>query len=132
MCGIYVNHWAVLIAGVAGTLIGTLWYSPVVFGKVWMKLLGISGPKSVARSYILGLISTIVLGYALAVVVALAGAAGVFSGALVGVLAWFGFAATVGLAPVLWEGRPFTVYLIDMGYYLIIFAVMGAIVAFGV
>jgi len=129
MCDIYINHWAVLIAGVVGTLIGTFWYSPVAFGKVWMKLLGITGPKSVARSYILGLLSTIVLGYALAVAVDIAGVVGSLSGALVGVLAWFGFTATVGLAPVLWEGKPFTVYLIDMGYYLISFAVMGAIVA---
>jgi hypothetical protein len=129
MCDIFINYWAVLIAGVVGTVIGGIWYSPFAFGKPWMRLLGITGPKSPAISYIFGLLSTIVMAYALAAVVDIAGVAGPFSGALVGVLAWFGYVATVGLAPTLWEGRPFTVYLINMGYYLVIFAVMGAIVA---
>ena len=35
-----VNLWAVLAAGVAAMIVGFLWYSPVLFAKPWMALMG--------------------------------------------------------------------------------------------
>ena len=34
------NWWAVLVAALAGYALGALWYSPLLFGKTWMKLEG--------------------------------------------------------------------------------------------
>ena len=36
-----VKLWAVLVAAVASVMIGSIWYSPPVFGTTWMKLAGI-------------------------------------------------------------------------------------------
>ena len=33
-----INYLAVLIAALASYVLGALWYSPVLFGKLWMKL----------------------------------------------------------------------------------------------
>ena len=35
-----VNLWAVLAAGVAAMIVGFLWYSPLLFAKPWMALMG--------------------------------------------------------------------------------------------
>lgn len=36
-----INWIAALVAGVAGFFVGGLWYSPVLFGKIWMAETGI-------------------------------------------------------------------------------------------
>jgi hypothetical protein len=129
MSGICVNHWATLIAAAAAMVIGAFWYSPLAFGKVWMKLSGITSPKGAVRGYIIGFISTIVMSYALSIVVDIAGAITPLSGAKVGAFIWLGFVATVNIGTFLWEGKSFLLYLINVGYYLVAFMVMGAIVA---
>ena len=35
-----VNVWTVLVAAVATMVVGFLWYSPALFAKPWMKLMG--------------------------------------------------------------------------------------------
>ncbi len=40
-----INYWAVLVAAVVSMVIGALWYSPVLFGKLWMKYSGLSDKK---------------------------------------------------------------------------------------
>ena len=35
-----VNYLAVLVGGLAAWAVGSLWYSPVLFGKIWQKELG--------------------------------------------------------------------------------------------
>ncbi len=39
-----VNYLAVLVAAIVGMVVGFIWYSPKVFGKMWMKLSGVN-PK---------------------------------------------------------------------------------------
>ena len=36
----YVNYGAVVVAALSTFLLGGLWYSPLLFGKVWMKANG--------------------------------------------------------------------------------------------
>lgn len=36
----YINVWAVLVAAVAFWALGALWYSPVLFGKIWQREVG--------------------------------------------------------------------------------------------
>ena len=39
--GLMMFNWpAILAATVAGMLLGALWYSPLLFGKAWMRALG--------------------------------------------------------------------------------------------
>lgn len=35
-----VNYWAVLVAGLLTFFLGGLWYSPVLFGQIWMQANG--------------------------------------------------------------------------------------------
>jgi hypothetical protein len=38
--GVQVNLLAIILAAVANILFGTLWYSPILFSKTWLKLVG--------------------------------------------------------------------------------------------
>jgi hypothetical protein len=37
-----INYLAVLVAALVSMVIGGLWYSPLLFGNIWMKLSGIT------------------------------------------------------------------------------------------
>jgi hypothetical protein len=127
MAEIHISNCAAVVAAIVGMTIGAFWYSPIGFGKVWMRLTGIEEPKGALRAFVVGLITMIMMSYSLAVCVDVFGAETLASGALVGGFIWLGFVATVTLGLVVWEGRRFSLYLINAGYYLVAFAVMGAI-----
>jgi hypothetical protein len=42
-----INYWAVLVGGVGAMVLGMIWYGPL-FGKNWMRLLGVDPKDSTA------------------------------------------------------------------------------------
>jgi hypothetical protein len=70
-----VNVWGVLLAAVSSMVVGSLWYTPAVFGKDWAKLTGVkldkmrgATPKAMAWMYGSVFVSSIVMAYVLAAV----------------------------------------------------------------
>ena len=53
----------------------------------------------------------------------------VVAGMTAGFWLWMGFIATVKLGGVLWEGKPWTLYGLDVAYYLVSLLVMSSILA---
>ncbi|MDP3734714.1 MAG: DUF1761 domain-containing protein, partial [Nanoarchaeota archaeon] len=132
-----INYLAVLVAAIAQYALGALWYS-VLFGKQWMKLNGMEKmdpkkmeemKKGVMWSYAGGLVSSLVMAYVLAHFVDYTEAATAAAGAVAGFWIWLGFIATVTLGMVLWENKPFKLYLLNNAYNLLGLVIMGAILA---
>ncbi len=121
--------WAVLVAALSGFLLGGLWYSPLMFARAWMALSGLSEERlrrdSPVRifgpSFLLALVSALVL--ALFLGPTATATFGLVAGALVGA----GWVATSMGVTYLFERKPLRLFLIDAGYHLVHFAVMGAI-----
>lgn len=135
MADVMVNYWAVLVAAIVSMVIGFVWYGPL-FGKTWMKLSGHTPKdmekakkKGMGKSYALMIVSTLVMSYVLAHFVDYAGAVTAWGGVVAGVWIWLGFIATVTLGKVLWEGKPWSLWVLDNAHYLVSLAVMGAILA---
>ncbi len=131
-----INLITVLIVTVIGMVLGMLWYSPMVFGKLWMKLSGINErkmkemkKKGMTTSYVAMFLGAFVMNYVLAYLVVLTGATDLATGAITGVWVAIGFVATVMLGSVLWEGKPLELYLINVTHYIVALAVAGAILA---
>ena len=126
---------AVIVAAVAKMAVGASWYAPKVWGAKWLALIGWSGAqmkqrqKRVARAYGVTFAGAILLAYFLAHCVAYMGAKTPAYGALVGAWVWLGFVATTSLSAYLFDGRPLKLYLITQGYELVVFALMGVILA---
>ena len=126
---LHINLWAVVGAGVARFIVGALWYSPVLFAKQWMSLSGIkeSQMTGMAKASTIDFIGGLVMAWVLAHAIRYAGAHGVGQGMMVGFFIWLGFIATLLLGSVLYEKKPFNLFLIHSSYTLLSCLIMGAI-----
>ncbi len=94
-----INYLAVGVAALVTFFIGALWYSPLLFGKLWLKAHGYSEEqmrKTAGRAYIVSLFCYVVMAFVLAVLVSYTGVSTVPQGAFLGLLVWIGFLATLG------------------------------------
>ncbi len=132
-----INYWAVVIAAVVNVILGWLWYGPL-FGKSWGKMSGVSmdkkpGSGTMAKGMVFMVIGSLLMAWILDHALIFANAylhtGGVSSGFMVGFFNWLGFVAPVTVGVVLWENKPWTLWFINAGYYLVALCLMGAILA---
>jgi hypothetical protein len=126
-------HWlAILGAAVAGFVVGGLWYGPL-FGKAWMKARGLSEEeckkdanmgKIFGTTFVLNLIAAFMLDHLYNTYDAPIG----FHHALViaGIIG-VGFITTSIGVNYLFSRLPRSLFLIDAGYWIVMYLVMGAI-----
>ncbi len=126
-----INYLAVIIAALSAFFVGWLWYGPL-FGKLWMKLNGFTeeglkeGGMSMPLMMLINYVATALAAFALALL--LSGHENSMSmGILAGILITIFWIGTNRLNDVLYERKPFKLYLINVGYNLVIYAIMGAI-----
>ena len=127
------NHLAILVSGVFLWVLGAAWYSPPLFAKPWMAALGITPDKANKKGLIPGMILSfvgdLILAFVLAHVVGWAHAETFGWGAFIGALLWIGFIAAPALPQGIYENRPFKLFAINTGYWLIGLIVVGGILA---
>lgn len=122
----------IILAAVAGFVLGGIWYSPPLFGHVWALESGTPETHNPDRKaqvrfftillVLLALVAA-VLGYALS----WRGAVGAIPGLRMGAVAALLAAAVVGM-DTLFERKRMMLFLINAGYYALSFCVMGMIV----
>jgi hypothetical protein len=124
-----INWLAVFTATISAFLLGGLWYSKKLFGTRWMQEIGLTEESIVqsntARTFGTTLVLQFIAATALAVFL---GAdsnwiSGLNSGALIGLL-WI---ATSYGTTYLFEQRSLYLFMINAGYNVVLFAIMGAI-----
>ncbi|MFA6908439.1 MAG: DUF1761 domain-containing protein [Patescibacteria group bacterium] len=126
-----VNWLAVLVTGLGYMVIGGLWYGPL-FQKPWMRLANVSEADAKAgagKAYVMMFIVALVSVFVLAMFVNAIGADTFDEGMLVGLLIWVGFVGTVLLNGVIFEKRPFALYVLNSGYNLVTLLVAGGVLA---
>jgi len=115
-----INYWAVLVAAVVAFVMGGLWYSPLLFGKAWVRLRGMDSaeagggqmrPAEILAELVRGLIVAVVLG---GLVVHL-GVVNSLSAISLGLAVWIGFQATSIVGSVIHEDYPWRLYAIHTG-----------------
>ncbi|MBS3131232.1 DUF1761 domain-containing protein [Candidatus Woesearchaeota archaeon] len=131
-----VNLVSVAAAAAAAYVVGFLYYSKALFAKKWVKLSGISekmmkkDPKvGMGKMIVLGALSTLVMAYVLALAMDVMKLTSLQAGLTAGFFAWLGFQATLTLGSVLYERKPFALYVLNNGHNLIALLVMGAVLA---
>ena len=139
-----VNVLAVLVCAIAAMILGFLWYGPL-FGKTWAELMGWGSmtaemlkekQKGATPGYIASFVGALVMAYILSHSIAfaasypaLASYANLQVGLTTGFFMWLGFVAPVTVGTVFWDGRPWRLWFINAGYYLVQLLVMGTILA---
>jgi hypothetical protein len=125
------NIWAVIVAALSTFLIGGLWYSPAVLGKVWMRENGFTEEslKGGNMAKIFGLAFFLALIAAINLAMFLGPENRPEMGALWGFAAGFGWVATFIGTHYLFERKSFTLFLINAGYSVVALTIMGVILA---
>lgn len=124
-----INWLAVVVATLASFMLGGLWYSKRLFGKAWMQEVGLTdelvnksnGARTFGGTFALQFVA------AVAFAALLEGGdwlAGLATGLWVGV---FWVASAYGVT-YLFEQRALRLWLINAGYYMVLYALMGAII----
>ncbi len=125
----FVNWFAVLGATVVTFLIGGLWYSPIVFGRLWIA--ENKFPSEGGRERNIGavfVVAFVLQWFCASMMAAVLGPNsdliyGIRVGMLVGV---FFVGAAMGIT-YLFERKSWKLYAINAGYHAVAFTVMGAI-----
>jgi hypothetical protein len=125
-----VNFWAVLVAALASFLVGGLWYSPMLFAKVWMRANGFSEEdlkkNNMARAFGFSFLFALIMSFNLAMFLA-DSKTDLAWGATAGALAGVGWVATGFATVALFENRSWTYIAVNVGYQIISLVLMGAI-----
>ena len=106
-----VNIISIIVATIVSMFIGMVWYGPL-FGKVWMKLVGMSKKEiekakksGMAGTFIMAGVSTLLFVYVFSILLKNLAITDLLSGLLWAILLWLGFVCTTLLQPILWENK---------------------------
>ncbi len=130
-----INYLAVVVSVIANMAGGALWYSPVLFANPWGRMTGLTREviaqrgAQVYKGYAISIVASIVIVLVLAVLVQATGATTALDGLTLGLLAGIGLVATNQASAYAFEGRPLSLYLINVGYPVVAFAGIGVLLA---
>ena len=135
-----INIWAVLLATLSSMVVGSVWYTPKVFGNYWMRVAKVT-PSGDAKDAVKPILITLVVSFVSALV--LAGAAAIsqhFYGGdflantlVTALILWAGFTAARFITPDAFEGRPAGLTVLNCAHELVTLMVMALIIGlFGI
>ena len=130
-----INYWAVLIATASSMVVGTIWYTPKVFGMRWSKLANVDMDRPGA-SAVVPIVVTVIVSFVTAWV--LAGASAIawhfyegsfFVAAVVtAILLWAGFTAARFITHDAFEGRPTALTTMNIAHELVTLVIMAVLI----
>lgn len=134
-----VNYLAVLLAALSTMVVGSIWYTPKVFGNVWMKWSGAKPDPTMSwgkTAFMFGsvFVASLVAAYVLSHVAYLSqnffGGSFVVNSLSTAFWAWLGFTAVRIYTHDTFEGRRKKLTLLNVAHELVTFLVMALIIGF--
>jgi len=126
-----VNYLAVIVAAVVAIVIGFAYYAPQAMGNRWMSYLGTTraqlgnpAPSGMAA----GVIASLLNAWVLAVLALNLGGTTIADGAMLGLICWLGFMATITAAEIAFLKQSWGLWVLNNIHNVIVQIVMGAIV----
>jgi hypothetical protein len=132
---VQVNYLAVLLAALSTMVVGSIWYTPKVFGNTWMKLAGLNRKDLEKNGYmpiVITVVVSLISAYVLAHVSYLSNQ--FFQNSFLqdslttAFWLWLGFTAARIITHDSFEGRRKKLTLLTITHELITFLVMGVII----
>jgi hypothetical protein len=127
-----INYIAVVVCGIVAMGIGALWYSPMLFGKIWVASIDkteeeLAKDFQPLKAYSVSFLAQLVMAFILALFMKYVNAATPEEGIRLGFMAWIGFTATTMTVNFLFEGKTFKHFLVDSSYHFIVLMLSGLI-----
>jgi hypothetical protein len=130
-----INYWAVVLATLSSMIVGSIWYTPKVFGNYWMRTAGVR-PSGNARNAVRPILVTLVVSFVTAWV--LAGAVfiawGFYGGSffansvVTAILLWAGFTAARFVTHDAFDRRPTGLTVLNVAHEFVTLLVMAIII----
>ena len=134
-----INIWAVLLATASSMVVGSIWYTPRVFGNYWMRVAKVT-PGADGKSAVGPIVVTLVVSFVTALVLAgsIAIAQDFYGGTyltnaiVTALFLWAGFTAARFITHDAFEGRPVGLTVLNCAHELVTLVVMALVIgAFG-
>ncbi|WP_243076069.1 DUF1761 domain-containing protein [Microbacterium sp. SS28] len=130
-----INYWAVLIATASSMVVGSIWYTPKVFGTRWAALAKVDMNRPGA-SAVIPIIVTVVVSFVTAWVLAGAsaiawhfyGGSWLWGAVITAATLWAGFTAARFITHDAFEGRPTALTTMNIAHELVTVLVMALII----
>jgi hypothetical protein len=125
-----VNLIAVLAAGLVAFVLGSLWYSPLLFGGIWKKLSKVKKHKKdkfLWLRYLIYFIGMFLMAFVLGHFLIFAAAVTYIEALVTAFWLWLGFIAPITIGGVLWEYKSVKLFLLNNAYNLIALGLMSTI-----
>jgi hypothetical protein len=132
---VHVSILGVLVAAVSAMIVGYVWYSPALFGRQWMKIIGVSDKdmkRDMPQAMPLLVVASLLTAYVLARFTVLThsyhGGSWVVAGLDTALWAWVGLAATTVVAHGVFDPRSKKAFYINIGNRFVTLILMGLII----
>jgi hypothetical protein len=128
-----INWVALIVAVIAASFIGAIWFSRSIVGNAWLAALGktpeeiAAGGGSAAAPFVVSILSTAVMAFVLANGLQAMGVAGLGGGALGGLVAGLGYVAASSAGNTAFEQSGWKLWAITSGHHVVVLTVIGAI-----
>lgn len=133
--GVEINIWAVVLAMASSMLVGTVWYAKPVFGRVWMKMVGLDDQKAskgagraIAGTVIVSLITAYVIACAAFISHNFFANSFLVDSLLTAFWLWLGLTAARFITHDLFEQRPWKLTLLNISHEFVTVMIMGLII----
>lgn len=125
-----INHWAVFVCAIFNMVLGAIWYSPALFYNAWKRENNLTDEQikksNPAKIYGISLLMAFLISYNLAFFLGDSNTDWIW-GLTAGFLAGFGWAAAIFTSIALFEQKSWKYILINGGYIVVYFSVIGLI-----
>jgi len=130
-----INYWAVILATLSSMVVGSIWYTPRVFGNYWMKTAGVT-PSGNSRDAVWPIVITLLVSFVTAWVLAGAafiawdfyGGSFLVNALVTAVVLWAGFTAARFITHDAFDGRPSGLTVLNIAHELVTLLIMALII----
>jgi hypothetical protein len=130
-----INIWAVLVATLSTMVVGSVWYTPKVFGNYWMRVAKVTpsgeakdAVKPVLITLAVSFVSALVLAGSVAIAQEFYGGSFLANSMITAVILWAGFTAARFITHDAFEGRPAGLTMLNCAHELVTYLVMALVI----
>ena len=129
-----VNYWAIVVATVSTMVVGSIWYTPKVFGIYWMRVAKVDNTSD--RGAVGPILTTLIVSFISAWVLAITTQVAwtaldgnyLLMAITTGLMLWAGFTAARFITHDVFEGRPAGLTILNIAHELVTVLVMALII----
>jgi len=130
-----INYWAVILATLSSMVVGSIWYTPKVFGTYWMRAAKVT-PSGNAKDALWPIVITLIVSFITAWVLAGAvsisfefyGGSFLVNSLLTGLILWAGFTAARFITHDQFDKRPTGLTVLNVAHELVTIMLMALII----